>query len=158
MGRGKSVGLSAVCVQRRVAAAGIPSGRSLRRWAQAALDGAAGELTLRIVDEVEGRELNQRYRGKDAPTNVLSFPYEFPDLGAPVPLGDVVICAPVVAREAEVQGKLARAHWAHLVIHGCLHVLGYDHVEEREAARMEARERVLMAALGFPDPYATEVE
>ncbi len=132
---------------------GVPAVRSLRTWAWAALDGAAGELTLRIVGEAEGRRLNARYRHHRQATNVLSFASSpLPDGSRPL-LGDLVICAPVVMREAAEQGKPARAHWAHLVVHGCLHLLGYDHQYDTQAERMEAREREILLRLGFPDPY-----
>jgi probable rRNA maturation factor len=119
----------------------------LRRWAGAALPGDA-EVTLRIVGPAEGQRLNREYRGKDHATNVLSFPYTRKPL-----TGDIVICAAVVAREAREQGKTLRAHYAHLVVHGCLHLQGMDHEVEGEAARMERRERKVLAALGFADPY-----
>ena len=139
--------MSEIAVQRSVPAAGIPSAASLRLWALAALK-KKGELTIRVVDETESRALNGRYRHKDKPTNVLSFGY-----GERGVLGDLVICAPVVAREAREQKKDLRAHWAHMVIHGCLHLLGHDHEKPREAARMEALEQQIMKSLGFPDPY-----
>lgn len=140
---------------------GLPGEVDLRRWCALALRdrSADSELTIRLVDEPEGRELNRTWRHKDYPTNVLSFPADVPDgpngeplLDIPL-LGDLVICAPVVAREAAEQGKPAQAHWAHLVIHGCLHLLGYDHLEEEEAEEMEDLERRLLAELGYPDPY-----
>ena len=142
---------SAITVQRRVPPRGVPAPVSLRRWARTALGRERGALTIRIVGAAESRALNRRWRGKDKPTNVLSF------RSAPLPvareLGDLVICAPVVAREARQQAKAPRAHWAHMVVHGCLHLLGYDHEQEDEAHRMERRETGLLAALGFPDPY-----
>lgn len=142
-----------ISIQRRVPPTGIPAAAQLRGWALHALEGArCGELTIRIVDEAESAALNGRFRNKPHPTNVLSFPYEAEGVGAPV-LGDIVICAPVVAREAAEQNKNPRAHWAHMVIHGTLHLLGHDHIEESEAELMESRERELMAGLGFPDPY-----
>lgn len=145
--------MSDILIQRRVDPAGIPAAASLREWANRSLGRIAGDVTIRIVDEAESHELNQRYRGKDKSTNVLSFPYDGDMLDVPV-LGDIVICAPVVQREAREQGKDARAHWAHMVVHGCLHLLGYDHVQESEAEVMEAKERRILAELGFPDPYA----
>lgn len=144
--------MSEIQIQRRVDPAGIPSASALREWARAALGRTRGELTIRIVDQPESHELNHRYRGKDKSTNVLSFPYDGEVLDVPV-LGDIVICAPVVQREARDQHKDPRAHWAHMVVHGCLHLLGYDHVRDGEAEVMEARERKILAALGFPDPY-----
>lgn len=137
-----------ITLQRRVPAAGIPSPGSLRRFAQAALGRRGGELTLRITGEEESRALNHRYRGRDYATNVLSFPYRERGL-----LGDLVLCAPVVTREAQQQGKAPRAHWAHLVIHGCLHLLGYDHEQPQAATKMEKLEIRILRDLGFPDPY-----
>ncbi|MDR6177305.1 MULTISPECIES: rRNA maturation RNase YbeY [unclassified Pseudomonas] len=137
-------------------AADFPEEPDLRRWCELALRTRQGdsELTIRLVDEDEGRELNRTWRHRDYATNVLSFPADVPDEFLDIPLlGDLVICAPVVAREAAEQGKPAAAHWAHLVIHGCLHLLGYDHLEDDEAEEMEELERQLLAELGYPDPY-----
>ena len=140
-------------VQRRVTAAGIPAPSTLRAWALAALEGATpGEMTIRIVAEEESAALNGKFRHKPYATNVLSFPYEAEALSEPV-LGDLVICAPVVAREAAEQNKNPHAHWAHMVVHGVLHLLGHDHIQESEAERMEAKERQILAQLGFSDPY-----
>jgi len=138
--------------------AGLPAATSFRRWVEAALRGAkrrkSVELAIRIVGADEGRALNRDYRGKDYATNVLSFPVELPP-GIALPLiGDLAICAPVVQREAVEQGKAARDHWAHLTIHGVLHLLGHDHVDERDAAVMEALEAGILASLGIADPYA----
>jgi len=138
---------------------GLPSVAKFRHWARAALVGRRrdAELTIRIVDAVESQALNRRYRGKDKPTNVLSFPAELPeDLGLPL-LGDVVICREVVEGEAAAQGKPPDAHWAHMVIHGVLHLLGYDHQTDEEASSMEALEAGIMADLGWPDPYRESV-
>lgn len=137
---------------------GLPSAASFRRWVEAALRGAKrrkpAALAIRLVGADEGRALNRDYRGKDYATNVLSFPVELPP-GVLLPLiGDLAICAPVVRREAAEQGKAARDHWAHLTIHGTLHLLGYDHLVEREATAMEALETRILAALGIADPYA----
>ncbi|HEX7816088.1 rRNA maturation RNase YbeY [Dyella sp.] len=137
--------------------AGVPSAASFRQWTDAALAGAkrrkATELSIRLVDSAEGRQLNRDYRGKDYATNVLSFPAELPP-GMPMPLiGDLAICAPVVTREAAEQGKPARHHWAHMTIHGVLHLLGYDHIEDAEADVMEALETRILARLGIADPY-----
>ena len=140
-------------------AAELPSEADFLRWCELALRqrSADSELTIRVVDEAEARELNHTWRHKDYATNVLSFPADIPDGILDIPLlGDLVICAPVVAREAAEQGKLLTAHWAHLVIHGCLHLLGYDHIEEAEAQEMETLERELLAELGHPDPYNDE--
>ncbi len=112
------------------------------------------ELTIRLVDAEEGLVLNSTWRGKDYPTNVLSFPADIPDGLLDIPLlGDLVICVPVVEQEAAEQGKFITAHWAHLVIHGCLHLLGYDHIDDEEAEEMEDLERQLLAEIGYPDPY-----
>ncbi|HEY0973861.1 MAG TPA: rRNA maturation RNase YbeY [Solimonas sp.] len=139
--------MSAIVVQRAVAARGLPAARSLHAFARAALPTRHGELTIRIVGEAESRRLNRDYRGKDKPTNVLSFH------GEGAVLGDLVICAPVVAREAREQNKPVRSHWAHMVVHGCLHLQGLDHENDDEAARMEAREIRILKTLGLPDPY-----
>lgn len=138
---------------------GIPAAMSFRRWVAAALAGRIREadLAIRLVDVEEGRALNRHYRGKDYATNVLSFPAELPEglpKGVKLPLlGDLVICAPVVAREAREQGKPLNAHYAHLTVHGCLHLLGWDHEDPREAEAMEQLERDILAGLGLPDPY-----
>jgi probable rRNA maturation factor len=153
---------------------GVPHARSLSRWAQAA--GAQQSrrygksararvprelaLTIRIVGAAESRRLNRTWRGKDKPTNVLSFPAEPIALsgtqhaGESPELGDLAICAPVVAREAREQGKAAQAHWAHMVVHGVLHLLGYDHENDRDAVVMETREAQILAQFGYRNPYA----
>ncbi|WP_312290897.1 rRNA maturation RNase YbeY [Stutzerimonas nitrititolerans] len=141
----------------RVSQDEAPGEEDFRRWCELALRqrSADSELTIRLVDEAEGRELNHTWRQKDYATNVLSFPADVPDELLDIPLlGDLVICVPVVAREAAEQGKPLEAHWAHLVIHGCLHLLGYDHIDDAEADEMETLERQLLAELGHPDPYA----
>ncbi len=146
-----------VVVQRTVSARGVPAPANLRRYVGAALPDCRGELTLRIVDPLESQALNRTYRGKDKPTNVLSFHYDAPEpmMDTDVaPLGDLVLCAAVVADEARAQGKPPRDHWAHLVVHGCLHLLGLDHQDATEAAEMEAREVAILASLGISDPYA----
>ncbi|MBZ0088131.1 MAG: rRNA maturation RNase YbeY [Thermomonas sp.] len=138
---------------------GIPAATSFRKWVAAALNGRIREadLAIRLVGAREGRALNRHYRGKDYATNVLSFPAELPEglpKGVTLPLlGDLVLCAPVVAREAKEQGKPPAAHYAHLVVHGCLHLLGWDHEDPREAEAMEQLEREILAGLGLPDPY-----
>ena len=135
--------------------AGIPAATSFRRWVAAALDGRIrrADLAIRLVDNKEGRALNRHYRGKDYATNVLSFPAELPE-GVKLPLlGDLVICVPVVAREAREQGKQLNDHYAHLTVHGALHLLGWDHEDEREAECMEQLEREILATLGISDPY-----
>ena len=136
---------------------GVPSARSFRRWVAVALAGArhdnSAELSIRIVGNREGRVLNRRYRGRDYATNVLSFPAELPPgVGSPL-LGDIVIAAPVVLREARDQDKSARDHYAHLTVHGVLHLLGYDHQNDRDARRMETLETRILASLGITDPY-----
>jgi probable rRNA maturation factor len=134
---------------------GVPAPASFKRWATAACQGRIkrADIAIRVVDEKEGRALNKHYRGKDYATNVLSFPAELPD-GVSLPiLGDLVICAPVVAREAAEQGKTLAAHYAHLTIHGVLHLLGLDHDDDREALAMESIEREILADMGYPDPY-----
>lgn len=139
--------------------AGVPAAVSFRKWVAAALEGRIrdADLAIRIVDEKEGRALNHHYRGKDCATNVLSFPAELPEglpKGVKLPLlGDLVLCAPVVAREAREQRKPVNAHYAHLTVHGCLHLLGWDHEDAREAEAMELLEREILAGLGLPDPY-----
>jgi len=136
---------------------GVPASASFRRWVEAALKGArrrkGTEVAIRIVDADEGQALNLQYRGRDYATNVLSFPADLPP-GVNLPLiGDLVICAPVVAREAAEQGKKAAHHWAHMTVHGTLHLLGYDHLDDAEAEAMEALETRILAGLGIPDPY-----
>ena len=146
----------------------LPDEAQIRQWVEAVLQGRMdeAELGIRIVDEAESAELNQTYRDKPGPTNVLSFPFEMPGLPEglasdeedEVPanlLGDLVICAPVVAREATEQGKSEVAHWTHMVVHGVLHLLGYDHLDPDEAAEMEGLERQILAGLGLADPYET---
>jgi len=116
------------------------------------------EVTVRVVDEPESQELNHDYRGKDKPTNVLSFPFEAPP-GIDIDLlGDLVICKQVVEREAIEQNKPLISHWAHMVVHGCLHLPGYDHIEDQEAEEMESLETEIMKSMGYSDPYITEKE
>jgi probable rRNA maturation factor len=141
--------------------AGLPAAVSFRRWIAAALEGRIREadLAIRIVGAKEGRALNRQYRGKDHATNVLSFPADIADgvklpRGVKLPLlGDLVLCAPVVAREAREQKKPLSAHYAHLTVHGALHLLGWDHQDAREAECMEQLEREILAGLGIDDPY-----
>ena len=153
-------------VQYAVNRSGVPHPSTLRRWARSALQlsGAVApravrkppaSLTVRVVGATEGRLLNRRWRGKDKTTNVLSFPAGDlpPGQHETLPLGDIVICAPVIRREAMEQFKSLTSHWAHMVIHGTLHLLGYDHEAKGDAAVMEQKERQLMAGLGFADPY-----
>ncbi|AUZ74080.1 MULTISPECIES: rRNA maturation RNase YbeY [Aeromonas] len=139
---------------------GLPNEAQLQGWLDGTILGfqQEAEVTVRIVDEAESNELNLTYRGKDKPTNVLSFPFEAPP-GLELPLlGDLVICRQVVEREAAEQGKPLMAHWAHMVVHGSLHLLGYDHIEDDEAEEMEALERDIMQELGFADPYLNDEE
>jgi probable rRNA maturation factor len=138
--------------------AGLPSAQSFKKWAAAAVEGRIlrADLAIRIVDNKEARALNRHYRGKDYATNVLSFPADLPE-GVNLPLlGDLVICAPVVAKEAKEQNKPLAAHYAHLTVHGVLHLLGLNHEDDREALLMEQIERDILADLGFPDPYLGE--
>ncbi len=133
----------------------IPTEGQMRRWVGAALAGRRdrAELSVYVVDEAEGAEFNQRYRHRKGPTNVLSFPAEL-DLPVALPLlGDLVICAPVVKREAVEQGKTAEAHWCHMLVHGTLHLLGHDHTDDDDALEMEQLETDILAGLGYPPPY-----
>jgi probable rRNA maturation factor len=143
-----------VDVQRRVRA-WAPRTGDIAAWAGMAIGrrAAGGELGVSVVGSAESRRLNARYRGKDKPTNVLSFAASYAPLGDAPHLGDLVICAPVVRSEARDQGKTLRAHWAHLVVHGALHLIGYDHEREAEAKRMERREVAVLRRLGFANPY-----
>ncbi len=139
---------------------GLPEDAEVLAWVSAALAGRReeAELTVRVVGEAESAELNGRYRGKRGPTNVLSFPFEAPP-GVDLPLlGDLVVCAPVVAREAADQNKPEEAHWAHMVVHGCLHLLGYDHIGEEQAEAMERLETDILAGLGYPNPYEEQCQ
>ena len=141
---------------------GLPSAVSFRRWVAAALAGRIREadLAIRVVGTKEGRALNRHYRGRDYATNVLSFPADLPQglpPGVRMPLlGDLVLCAPVVAREARAQRKPLNAHYAHLTVHGALHLLGWDHADAHEAEAMEQLEREILAGLGIDDPYALD--
>ncbi|AVI95110.1 Endoribonuclease YbeY [Haemophilus influenzae] len=137
---------------------GLPTEEQIVQWATGAVqpEGNEVEMTVRIVDEAESHELNLTYRGKDRPTNVLSFPFECPDEVELPLLGDLVICRQVVEREAVEQDKPLMAHWAHMVVHGSLHLLGYDHIEDDEAEEMESLETQIMQGLGFDDPYLAE--
>ena len=137
---------------------GLPTAEEIEQWATAAVQPQSDEveMTVRIVDEAESHALNLNYRGKDRPTNVLSFPFECPDEVELPLLGDLVICRQVVEREAQEQDKPVIAHWAHMVVHGSLHLLGYDHIEDDEAEEMESLETQIMTGLGFADPYLSE--
>lgn len=143
-------------IQRATNAGGVPEDAAFERWSRLALEACADEieLTIRVVDEEESARLNSMYRNRPGPTNVLSFPFEAPPGAATNLLGDLVICAPVVEREAREQGKPAAAHWAHMVVHGVLHLRGFDHESEAEATRMETLECALLTRMGYDDPYA----
>lgn len=134
----------------------IPALPEFERWIGAALqsqDFENAEVSVYIVDEDESQELNAQYRGKDYPTNVLSFPADIAEeVGVPL-LGDLVVCAPVVEREAQEQGKTLQAHWAHMLIHGTLHLVGFDHIDDDEAETMETLETQIVTGLGYPAPY-----
>lgn len=150
--------MSEIAVSYGLPRAGLPAAQTLRRMAEAALQACGREaaLSIRVVDASEGRALNRDYRHNDYATNVLSFPVELPE-GVTVDwLGDLVLCAPVVAREAIEQGKPLQAHYAHMVVHGVLHLLGLDHQNDHDAEAMEAEERRILALLGIADPYAGE--
>jgi probable rRNA maturation factor len=143
-------------VQYGAGRAGLPAKSSLRRWASAALHGLGRErvaLGVRIVGAAESADLNRRFRRRHGPTNVLSFPFEAPSGTRSEVLGDLVICAPVVRREARAQRKPERAHWAHMVVHGILHLRGYDHLNRRDATVMEKKEIRILKELGFANPY-----
>lgn len=136
----------------------LPEEQDFQRWVNAAIlpFQAEAELTIRLVDEAESRELNATYRHKDKSTNVLSFPFESPpEITLPL-LGDLVICCQVVQREALEQNKALLAHWAHMTIHGCLHLLGYDHLTDEQAEEMETLETEILHNLGYSDPYKLE--
>ncbi|MCG7491188.1 rRNA maturation RNase YbeY [Vibrio sp. Of14-4] len=139
---------------------GLPSFEDILLWLTTAVDKfqSQAEVTVRIVDDSESHQLNLEYRGKDKPTNVLSFPFEAP-MGIEMDLlGDLVICKQVVEQEAKEQSKPLMAHWAHMVVHGSLHLLGYDHIEDEEAEEMESLETEIMQSMGFDDPYLAEKE
>lgn len=146
-------------IQRLVDDPGIPDDYQIESWVQSALNGEGNVMiNLRIVDEAEGWALNKQWRGRDSATNVLSFPADVPAGDGIRVLGDVVICAPVVVREAVEQGKPLMHHWAHLLVHGLLHLLGHDHTNGEHAEVMEAREVEILATIGIPDPYETTNE
>ncbi len=136
----------------------LPKNELIIKWAEQALDGQHkdAEITLRVVDINEGRALNKEWRKKDTATNVLSFPVGESIEHAPNLLGDIVVCAPVVEQEAKEQGKAIDAHWAHLVIHGILHLQGYDHESDEEANVMETKEIKILKKIGYANPYETE--
>jgi len=137
-----------------------PEPPSIRHWICAALGDLKpeAEISVRIVSAAESAELNLRYRGKEGPTNVLSFPADIPDFVESKLLGDIVICAAIVRKEATEQHKALKAHWAHMLVHGTLHLLGYDHIKESEAETMEALETTILGELKFPPPYSVPKE
>lgn len=138
----------------------LPGVEQFQQWLDAAIlpFQAEAEVTIRLVDNDESQQLNLTYRGKDYPTNVLSFPFQCPP-GVELPLlGDLVICAPVVAKEAIEQNKPLHAHWAHMVIHGSLHLLGFDHINDDDAEQMEAEEITILQQLGITNPYLLDDE
>ena len=145
----------ALQVQRASQSKEIPTKGRLARYAEAAIAArrSSAGLVVRIVDEAESRTLNRQFRGIDKPTNVLSFPFEAPPRVRSKHIGDLVVCAPVVEREAAEQGKPLEAHWAHMVVHGVLHLLGYDHQTDADAETMEGLEIAILGRLGFPNPY-----
>jgi len=145
----------ALQVQRASESKKVPTKASLARYAEAAIASrhSGAGLVIRIVDEPESRALNRQFRGIDEPTNVLSFPFEAPPRVRSKHIGDLVVCAPVVEREAAEQGKPLEAHWAHMVVHGVLHLLGYDHQTDADAETMEGLEIAILGRLGFPNPY-----
>jgi probable rRNA maturation factor len=146
-----------IIVQRVVQSKSLPTTAKLKRWATGVLTNklSHAELTIRIVDKQEITELNSTYRHKNKPTNVLSFPFDMPpELKDETPiLGDIIICAEVIAEEAEAQEKTLEAHWAHMVVHGTLHLLGFDHENDQDAEVMEAEEIKILQTFGFNDPY-----
>ena len=147
-----------VDVDNACSADNVPDDGNFVRWVTAALDGVRtrAEVAIRIVDETESASLNAQYRHKNTATNILSFPSDLPEDCEPPILGDLAICAAVVAREATEQRKSPEAHWAHMVIHGSLHLLGFDHIDDADAEIMETREIAILHTLGFANPYVTE--
>ena len=137
---------------------GLPTEQDIQLWLNKTIPQFQenAELTVRIVDTQESHQLNHEYRGKDKPTNVLAFPFEAPPGIELDLLGDLIICRQVVEKEAEEQNKPLLAHWAHMVVHGSLHLLGYDHIEDDEAEEMESLETEIMQTMGFEDPYILE--
>lgn len=137
---------------------GLPDDTAFQHWLNAAITPfkADAEVTIRLVDEEESHALNHEYRGKDKPTNVLSFPFEAPPEIELDLLGDLIICRQVVEKEAKEQNKSLNAHWAHMVVHGSLHLLGYDHIDDNEADEMESLETEIMVKMNFADPYLEE--
>jgi len=133
----------------------VPGQQQFQQWVDVALQQVTEdcELSIRLVDQAESAELNGTYRGKYYATNVLSFPFEAPVEIEPILLGDLVVCVPIVLKEAIQQNKLVEHHWAHMIVHGCLHLLGYDHIDDDEAQEMESLETTLLKSLAISDPY-----
>lgn len=149
-----------IVVQRAYRSEGQPDRKQIKNWVNAALTEINGvqQCVLRIVDELESAELNRQYRGKQGPTNILSFPFEWPEEiveqeSGPHYLGDLVVCAPVIEQEALDQRKSLENHWAHIIVHGVLHLLGYDHLDDDEAGRMENKEIEILAHMNIDNPY-----
>ena len=142
-------------IQRISTITDLPDDAQIEQWANVALHGLSDsiEMVIRIVDEDESAQLNETYRHKSGATNVLSFPFDVPEGIELNLLGDLVICAPVLAREAQVQNKTIMAHWAHIIIHGTLHLLGYDHIDDVDAQEMEEKEIALLQTLSISNPY-----
>ncbi len=156
MNKSAEAGLERLVIQRASDRDDLPADALIEQWVDTALAGRPeASLVVRLVDEVEGRELNRTWRQRDYATNVLSFPASLPDGTGLQFLGDIVLCAPVIAREAREQGKPPEWHWAHLVVHGILHLLGFDHISPDQAARMESREIELLRTLDIANPYVT---
>ena len=152
--------MAAIDIQIATSDALIPKQDQFLLWATAALESRKpnAQLSIRIVDKAESQNLNRDYRGKDKPTNVLSFPCELPaDIDIPL-IGDIAICAEIVEEEASSQGKLLEAHWAHMLVHGVLHLLGYDHIDDDEALEMERLETEIIKGFGYDAPYESTEE
>ncbi len=142
-----------VDVQLATSTDNVPGEEVFQHWVDQIEDSSEHEISLRVVDEAEMARLNEQYREKVGPTNVLSFPADLPDVVNVPYLGDIVICAPIVAKEATNQGKSLDSHWAHLIVHGILHLKGYDHIDDVDAETMESLEIEIMQKLGFANPY-----
>jgi probable rRNA maturation factor len=156
MNESAEVGLQRLVIQRVSVHDDLPSDELIERWVNAALaTHPRASLVVRLVDEAEGRELNYMWRRRDYATNVLSFPASLPEGAGLEFLGDIALCAPVIAREAQEQGKPLEWHWAHLVVHGILHLLGFDHISADQATRMESREIEILRTLDIANPYVT---
>lgn len=152
--------MNIIDIQRIFQSPNQPNDEQLAFWVNTVLTNLEDdfELTIRIVDETESAQLNETYRHKQGATNILSFPFEVPEEVELNLLGDLVICAPILEREAKMQDKLLHHHWAHIVIHGTLHLLGYDHIDDADALEMESKEIELLQRLSIPNPYETDTE